>query len=138
MVHGHHVHVGQFVLVVVAVRRAWQIRLDASDAALDCLVVGGRREQVVRRRRRVRLVVAAPVGRGVLLLANPPQIAALVQFDRAPRVDRVTEEQLGARDHEEEQHEAAERAQVPYGGQRLVVQRTVVVVRVCQKHTTIR
>lgn len=110
-VHRHHVHVGQLLLrarFAMMVLRLGRLLLLLETAPLHGVVITGRREQVVRRRRRLGRVVAA----AILVVPDTIDVAAQVtgvrQFDRASRVDRVAEEQLGTRNYEEEQHEAAE------------------------------
>jgi len=140
--HRHDVHVGQFLVArgrLVAPLLLLLLLLWLDTATFDNgVVVAGRREQVVRWRRRV--------GRVMVLLVIvpdpvhlPAQVTGVVQFHLPARVDRVPEEQLGARDHEKEQHQAAERGQVPYRGQRFLVRgrRAVLVFRrtVCETIT---
>jgi len=78
-----------------------------SEPALDGVVVTGWRKQVVWWGRRLGLVVVvlSVVPDSVHMTA---QVTGVRQLDGAALVDGIAEEEFGARDHEEEQHQTAE------------------------------
>lgn len=110
-VHGHHVYIGELLARNAVVVLLWLLLLlqHLSESALDGVVVAGGREQVVWWGRSLRFVVAA-----VVLSVVPDsvhvtaQVTGVRQLNGAARVDGIAEEKFGARDHEKEEHQAAE------------------------------
>jgi len=111
-VHWYHVHVRELLArnAVVVLLLLLLLLQHLSEPTLDGIVVAGWREQVVWWGRRLGLVVAA-----VVLSVVPDavhvtaQVTGVRQFNGAARVDGIAEEKFGARDHEEEEHQATER-----------------------------